>query len=79
MPWHLPEDLARFRNLTSGHPVIMGRRTWLSIPKRPLPNRTNIVLSATADPGEFPGAEVAPDLAAALALAESAPGGGIEN
>ncbi|MGL6039278.1 MAG: dihydrofolate reductase [Soonwooa sp.] len=42
--WHLPEDLKHFKNLTSGHPIIMGRKTYESI-GRPLPNRTNIVVS----------------------------------
>lgn len=42
---HLPGDLKRFKELTSGHPVLMGQNTYLSLPKRPLPNRKNIVLS----------------------------------
>ena len=47
LPWHLPEDMAHFRRLTSGHPVIMGRKTWDSLPPkfRPLPARTNIVVT----------------------------------
>ncbi|PSP37574.1 dihydrofolate reductase [Halobacteriales archaeon QH_7_65_31] len=48
MPWHYPEDLAHFKSLTTGHPVIMGRKTYDSIAARldgPLPDRTNIVLS----------------------------------
>ncbi|MDR0226623.1 MAG: dihydrofolate reductase [Burkholderiaceae bacterium] len=47
MPWHLPEDLAHFKQLTQGGAVIMGRRTWDSLPARfrPLPGRTNIVVS----------------------------------
>ncbi len=47
LPWHLPEDLAHFKALTSGHLVIMGRKTWGSLPAkfRPLPGRTNIVVS----------------------------------
>lgn len=49
MPWHLPEDLRHFKEITMGHPVIMGRSTWLSIPKRPLPGRQNIVLSKNPD------------------------------
>ncbi len=54
MPWHLPEDLKRFKQLTLGHPVIMGRRTWESLGK-PLPGRHNIVISRR--PGfEAPGA-----------------------
>lgn len=48
MPWHLPEDLRHFKELTTGHPVIMGRATWLSLPRRPLPGRLNIVLSRTS-------------------------------
>lgn len=43
--WHLPEDLKRFKKITSGHPVIMGKKTYESLPKRPLPNRTNIVIT----------------------------------
>ncbi len=48
MPWHYPEDLRRFKRLTTGHPVVMGRRTYESIAARlggPLPDRTNVVLS----------------------------------
>ena len=50
MPWHLPEDLAHFRRVTWGAPVVMGRRTWESLPERfrPLPGRENIVV--TRDP-----------------------------
>lgn len=45
--WHLPDDLKHFKNITLGHPVVMGRNTWESIPEkfRPLPGRTNIVVS----------------------------------
>ncbi|MDR3107945.1 MAG: dihydrofolate reductase [Bifidobacteriaceae bacterium] len=51
IPWHLPEDLARFKALTSGHPVVMGRATWESLPARfrPLPGRANLVLSRRPD------------------------------
>ncbi|HEY7900376.1 MAG TPA: dihydrofolate reductase [Caulobacteraceae bacterium] len=45
LPWRLRSDLALFRELTIGKPVIMGRKTWDSLPRRPLPGRTNIVLS----------------------------------
>ena len=48
--WKIPEDLKRFKKLTMGHCVIMGKRTWESLPKRPLPGRRNIVL--TDIPGE---------------------------
>ncbi|WP_448627427.1 dihydrofolate reductase [Geodermatophilus sp. URMC 64] len=49
LPWHLPEDLRLFRALTLGSTVVMGRRTWLSLPPRvrPLPGRRNVVLSTT--------------------------------
>ncbi len=48
LPWHLPEDLAHFKNTTSGHPIIMGRKTYDSI-GRPLPKRRNIVISRNAE------------------------------
>lgn len=50
MPWHIPADLAHFQRLTTGHPVIMGRKTFASIGK-PLHGRTNIVLSKTLEKG----------------------------
>jgi dihydrofolate reductase len=51
IPWQLPEDLIRFKALTTGHTVVMGRRTWESLPVkfRPLPGRRNIVLTEQAD------------------------------
>ena len=51
LPWHLPEDLAHFRQLTMGCPVLMGRKTWDSLPPRfrPLPGRLNLVLTRQAD------------------------------
>lgn len=47
MPWHMPEDLAHFKAITTGEPVVMGRRTWDSLPDRfrPLPGRENIVIT----------------------------------
>jgi dihydrofolate reductase len=47
LPWHLPEDLAHFKQTTLGQPVVMGRKTWESLPPkfRPLPGRTNIVIT----------------------------------
>jgi len=47
IPWSLKEDMARFRKLTNGWPCIMGRKTWESLPKKPLPGRLNIVISKT--------------------------------
>ena len=59
MPWHLPEDLKHFTRLTTGHPVIMGRKTWLSFPDkyRPLPGRTNIVITRQTSWASTPEAE----------------------
>ena len=45
LPWRLKSDMALFKSLTMGKPVIMGRRTWDSLPRKPLPGRMNIVLS----------------------------------
>ncbi len=70
MPWHLPEDLKHFRAVTMSHPVIMGRKTWDSLPAkfRPLPGRRNIVV--TRQQGWCaPGAEVAHTMHDALVLA----------
>lgn len=47
--WHISSDLKRFKALTMGHPVIMGRKTWESLPKKPLPGRLNIVVSRNPD------------------------------
>lgn len=61
----LPDDLKRFKSLTTGNTIIMGRNTYLSLPKGALPNRRNVVLSNTLS--ELPGCDVYPSLAAALA------------
>lgn len=45
IPWRLPEDMRRFKALTLGKPNIMGRKTWESLPKKPLPGRTNIIVT----------------------------------
>jgi dihydrofolate reductase len=66
LPWRLPEDLKHFKRLTLGHPVIMGRRTWESLPGA-LSGRDNIVVTGQAG-YEAPGASVASSLEAALAL-----------
>lgn len=73
--WRLPADMEHFKTMTTGHPVIMGRKTWESIPKkfRPLPQRTNIVVTTQREycPGE---AATALSLADALVGASIAPG-----
>lgn len=62
MPWHLPEDLKHFKQITYGHPIIMGRRTWESLPTHPLPGRANHVLSSR-QPGTWSrGAYVSRDI-----------------
>ncbi|OJX77028.1 dihydrofolate reductase [Leifsonia sp. 71-9] len=73
IPWHLSEDMRHFRELTAGSPVVMGRRTWDSLPERfrPLPGRTNIVVTRQAD-WSAPGAEVAHSVEDALARAGAA-------
>ena len=56
IPWHVPEDMRHFRELTLGCPVIMGRRTWEAIGSKALPGRQNIVLLRENDELELPGA-----------------------
>lgn len=76
IPWHIPEDLRRFRNITMGHIVIMGRRTWESLPAahRPLSGRRNIVVSRSVTEQNadnvYPGAYGASSLMAALIYAK---------
>lgn len=68
MPWRLSTDMRRFKATTMGKPVVMGRKTWESFPKRPLPGRHNIIV--TRDPAyAAEGASVVASLEAALALA----------
>jgi len=70
LPWRLPADLARFRALTMGHAIVMGRRTWESI-GRPLPGRRNLVV--TSRPLERDGVECFSSLAGALEAASPDP------
>ena len=74
LPWHLPEDLAHFKRTTLGCPVIMGRKTWDSLPPkfRPLPGRTNIVVTRQKNWHEI-GSEPARDMREALQLCEHFP------
>ena len=71
LPWHLPEDLAHFKAVTLGHPVLMGRKTWDSLPERfrPLPGRRNIVLTHQPEWNGI-GAQAACSLPQALQLCE---------
>jgi len=73
MPWHLPEDMAHFKQQTAGAPVIMGRKTWDSVPPRfrPLAGRRNIVVTRQAD-WQADGAEPAGSLREALTRCEEA-------
>ncbi|MFN4263802.1 MAG: dihydrofolate reductase [Thioalkalivibrionaceae bacterium] len=73
LPWRLPDDLRHFRDITSGHTVIMGRNTWDSIGQRPLPNRQNIIVSSRLSDADLPnGVQRAPDLATAIARSDRA-------
>jgi dihydrofolate reductase len=49
IPWHISEDLKRFKALTLGHTIVMGRKTWDSLPKKPLPGRVNVVVTRQKD------------------------------
>jgi dihydrofolate reductase len=69
LPWHLPADLAHFKRITMGKPVLMGRRTWEAIGK-PLPGRLNLVLSRRA--GQWPGVERVASLGEARVRAATA-------
>ena len=80
MPWSIKEDMEHFRELTRGWPCIMGRKTWESLPKKPLPGRLNIVISSSVpkselcpqiqalspNPGSVPKIELCPSLPAAI-------------
>ena len=65
MPWHVPDDLRFFKRLTTGHPILMGRKTWDSL-GRVLPNRRHLILSRSMPP--TPGVEILPDLQALESL-----------
>ena len=76
LPWHIPEDLKRFKAMTSGHPVLMGKRTFESLLHqlgRPLPGRLNIVLAHEASWHEWDNVVVHSSIDDALAAASDAP------
>jgi dihydrofolate reductase len=79
IPWTLPEDLAHFKGLTMGHTVLMGRRTWESLPVRfrPLPGRRNVVVSRNPD-YRAEGAEVVASIEAGLGEGQNWVIGGAE-
>lgn len=69
LPWHIPEDLARFKRLTTGHPLVMGRRTFESVLHQfdgPLPDRRMIILTSGEGWDEYPDVETYPSIPAAL-------------
>ena len=68
LPWRLPSDLKRFKALTMGKPIIMGRKTWEGLPVKPLPGRRNIVVTRQSA-FKAAGAEAASTLEAALQMA----------
>lgn len=72
LPWHISSDLKRFREITIGKPVVMGRKTWEGLPRRPLPGRRNIVITRRRD-FAAEGAEVAATPEEALRLCAGAP------
>lgn len=71
--WHIPEELKHFKELTMGHPMIMGRKTYESI-GRPLPGRTSIVISKNITPRVIRGVMTAKSLESAIELAKKQPG-----
>lgn len=71
LPWRLPDEMKHFVRLTTGHTVVMGRKTFESIDSRPLPNRRNIILTRNPDYTVPAGVEVAPSVAEAIELAAS--------
>ncbi|MGP1274806.1 MAG: dihydrofolate reductase [Caulobacterales bacterium] len=72
LPWRIPSDLKNFKAVTLGKPVIMGRKTWESLPRKPLPGRANIVVSRSLGGAE--GASVYDDANAAVAAARAIAG-----
>lgn len=74
LPWYIPEDLKRFKQLTAGKVVLMGRKTWESLPEkfRPLPNRVNVVITRQGNFSVPAGVEVFSDIPSALEKHSSA-------
>lgn len=72
LPWHISSDLKRFKEITMGKPVVMGRKTWESLPRRPLPGRRNIVITRHGNYAAE-GADVAASPEAAMLMVPDAP------
>lgn len=70
LPWRIPSDLKRFKAITMGKPIIMGRKTWEGLPRKPLPGRENIVVTRESS-YSAPGAYVVPNVGAAIEKAKS--------
>jgi len=72
IPWSIPEDMARFKELTTGNIVIMGRKTWESIPEkyRPLPDRLNIIISSTMERFDSPNIVIVNSVEEAVRMCE---------
>jgi dihydrofolate reductase len=68
LPWNIPEDLKLFKLRTLGHPIICGRRTWESLPHKPLADRLNIVVSTTLKEIPYKGVVLVPDILQSLQL-----------
>lgn len=62
LPWHFPDDLKNFKHLTTGQVVVMGRKTWDSLPKKPLPQRVNIIISSSPLSPSFSFSLTSPDI-----------------
>jgi dihydrofolate reductase len=68
IPWYISEDLKRFKRLTTGNVIIMGKNTWFSLPRRPLPNRKHIVLTSSAMSKSFEGAIICDEVSKSFDL-----------
>lgn len=70
MPWRLPDDFKFFKEKTMGHPMLMGKNTWLSLGGRPLPGREHLIISRSLEP-DIPGVKIFPETGQAIAYARN--------
>ncbi len=68
IPWYISADLKRFKRLTTGNVIVMGKNTWFSLPKRPLPNRKHIVLTSSKMSNDFEGAIICTEISKSFDL-----------